>query len=272
MHHRMRALEVASGGTPSREICRHRGRYGDHDLPHPHGRFSPRTGLVARCRGLLCPDQLDSEPVRLGDYGHGHALVIGRTSVCPVCSHGVAVDFERLDQARRRPSSFHQFLDLGARHCVAFDGGRVVNVVDPDLAQDRVGLDRSRKAAHARLEEGDFLIETCEDLPERRPAPRAPLGFTNTPRHLNTTLAKPLIAVEPGGGWELPGRFSDEERPGFAGALRESGGLGAISGPPCRLGGPSRGPPCGQCPPNLRRIACRVLQANASSPREVKRW
>ena len=40
-----------------------------------------------------------------------------------------------------------QVRDLGPGHCVAFNGRRVVNVVDPDLAQDVVSLNSDSASA-----------------------------------------------------------------------------------------------------------------------------
>ena len=59
-----------------------------------------------------------------------------------------------------------QILDLGPGHGVAFDGSRVVNVVDPDLAQDVVGLDSARQAAEVGVEELDLLVEASQNLLE----------------------------------------------------------------------------------------------------------
>jgi hypothetical protein len=73
-----------------------------------------------------------------------------------------------------------QILDLGPGHGVAFDGSRVVNVVDPDLAQDVVGLDSARQAAEVGVEELDLLVEAGQNLLEEG----APSGFPTIVGHV----------------------------------------------------------------------------------------
>jgi hypothetical protein len=46
----------------------------------------------------------------------------------------------------------HKGLDLGPGHGVALDRSRVVHVIDPDGAQDVVGLYRSREPAKVLME------------------------------------------------------------------------------------------------------------------------
>jgi hypothetical protein len=48
--------------------------------------------------------------------------------------------------------TLHEGLDLGPSHGVAFDGGRVVHVIDPDGAQNVVRVDRTREAAKVLME------------------------------------------------------------------------------------------------------------------------
>jgi hypothetical protein len=39
-----------------------------------------------------------------------------------------------------------------------------MHVVDPDLSEDMVGLDRARQTAEAIVKQGDFLVETLQHL------------------------------------------------------------------------------------------------------------
>src|SRR5439155_21294910 len=67
------------------------------------------------------------------------------------------------------------------------------------------------------------------------PTPRNRRGEAMAEGHSAIDTTPPPF--EGAGGLEI------EERHGFPGPIRASGGLGAISGPPSRLGGPFRGPP-----------------------------
>jgi hypothetical protein len=122
-------------------------------LPTLHRCLSPRASYIAGSRRLLQPYEFDCPLVNLGDDHDWHARVVSRAPVDPISSRSIAVHIEHLDQTCRRAPALDEFLDLGARHCIAFDRGGVVYVVDPDLAQNRIGLDGPRKAAHTGFQE-----------------------------------------------------------------------------------------------------------------------
>lgn len=107
-------------------------------------------------------------------YGcHRDPSVVCRVAVNPVGRPGVPFDLKRFDQGRRGLTTFHQVSDLGTGHRIAFYGRGVVNVVNPDLSENLVGLDRSGETAQVAMEEMNFLIESGEDLLQGRPAPHA---------------------------------------------------------------------------------------------------
>jgi hypothetical protein len=66
-------------------------------------------------------------------------------------------------------ASLHEIFDLSAGQRVAFDGRRVMNVIYPDLTETVVGLDRSRQSAEVVVEERDLLVESPQNLRQRRP-------------------------------------------------------------------------------------------------------
>jgi hypothetical protein len=112
--------------------------------------------------------------------------------VDPVCRVGIAFNLQVLDQGCRRLAALDQVFDLGPRHSVALNGRRVVDIVDPDRAQDVVRLDGVGKTAEPALQEGDLLIEEAQNVLKRWPS--ATTLFTNMRRHLNMTLAKINLA------------------------------------------------------------------------------
>ena len=98
--------------------------------------------------------------------------------------------------------------------------------------------------------------EITEQIPDERIAGRARAGAANagvvTFHRITDRRTRIMLQLDPQGVVEtvgdahgvvthrvegdlLGGPDMTEERPGFAGALRTSGGLGAISGPPCIL-------------------------------------
>jgi hypothetical protein len=92
------------------------------------------------------------------------ALILWGLPVDPIGGSGVSLHLEGLDKARRDAAALNKILDLSSRHGVAFYRGGIVHIVDPDLPQDVVGFDRSRKASQVCVEEADLLVQSAEDL------------------------------------------------------------------------------------------------------------
>jgi len=102
--------------------------------------------------------------------------VILSCSIDPVRSLCVSFYLERLDEVGRSPTVLDDICNFCPGHGVPLEGGRVVDVVDPDLTEHMVCLDRSWETSQRATQEGDFFVESTEDLLERWTAcsPRFP--------------------------------------------------------------------------------------------------
>jgi len=81
-----------------------------------------------------------------------------------------------------------EILDLHSRHGVAFDRGRVVDVVDPDRAEYLIGFNGTGKAAQAFVKQAYFLIHLLQHFAEGGTA--SPTFFPTIGSHLNRNVAK----------------------------------------------------------------------------------
>jgi hypothetical protein len=106
------------------------------------------------------PYQPNGQSVNLAEHVGGNALIVSGVLVHPIGGSRVTLDFERLDDVAVRSTSVDEVLDLSPSHRVSLDRGRVVNVVDPDLAEDLVSLNGTRKTPEVLMQQGDVLIET----------------------------------------------------------------------------------------------------------------
>src|SRR5215470_4915636 len=174
--------------TPGIEIRRNGGGHRDLDGADGDGRLPPGSRLVTGRGGLQSPREGYRKLVHLRDDADRNAIIVRRMPVDPVCRVGIAFNLQVLDQGCRRLAALDQVFDLDPRHSVALNSRGVVDIVDPDRAQDVVRLDGVGKTAEPALQEGDLLIEEAQNVLKRWPS--AATLFTNMRRHLNMTLAK----------------------------------------------------------------------------------
>jgi hypothetical protein len=151
-------------GTPVREIGRDRCRLRDSHAPHPHPSRPQRSWAIPRRWRFNLPGERHGEAVELRDDLEGDSLACRRLSIGPIGGASVALDVEYFDQVGTRTSILHDLLDLGSGHGVALDRRRVMDVVDPDLAEDGVGFDGPRETTEVFVEKSDLLVHASKHL------------------------------------------------------------------------------------------------------------
>lgn len=90
----------------------------------------------------------------------GNTAVIGGIAINPVRAPRVPFNLQGFDEACRGTPALDEVLNLSTSHGVAFDGRRMMNIIDPNRSEYLVCLDGPRQPAQARLKESDFLIES----------------------------------------------------------------------------------------------------------------
>lgn len=171
MNDRMNAVQPARGVTPLRELRRYGGRNGYLYRADLHRAFPPGTRLVTSCWWIEFPRQLNALFMCFGNDVHRNMLVVCGMRVNPVCGPGVSLDIHNFhDRAGRGPAVLDDVLYLRACHRVPFNRGRVVNVVEPDPAQDVVSFHCAWQPAQAVPEQADLFVDERENFLKRRTA------------------------------------------------------------------------------------------------------
>ncbi len=140
------------------------------------------------------------------DHLDWDALVVARIPIDPISCSCVAFHLDALDERTRGASPVYKRLDLGSSHRVAFNGGGVVHIVDPDCAQDMIRLDGTGESAEVVMQETDLLVDESQDFLEGRAASAASGVLYTFCSHLIDKVAK-SSARAPGTGFSLRFEF-----------------------------------------------------------------
>ena len=203
------------------------------------------------------PDRLHRHGVHLAHLGEGDPVVRpafgpDRLAVDPVGGIGVPAHLHVFLQllVAHRAALRQQGLDLPQDEGVAFDGGGVVGLLEPDAAPDVAGLEAVREAAHALPQLADLDVEPLVyRSPCRTPATRharlrevVELGADPNVPH---NSAKCALGHDPNAPHtsERASAYTSRNSPSTVPAASPSPSPSAASAPAAPGGGPSPSPP-----------------------------